>query len=229
MSWLEPFVQDMLSQAHLSDVPACAVGLSLAKSWLFASSLSQFSKLAGKCSHPGGHESVAGKIDAQGSFLSQRAAEYPAALAEQYRSVVAPLFGQASTTSVQTPCSLSFALACAEVKTRSAPPCGAQDGGGIYSLPDWSYSPRYAVDKLNSLRAEWRTWLLEKHVPNRLAQHVASGRNEPLFTPEETALAPIFFQALFGWSFRFPRLGLHNSGGSAVLSLCFATLEYNHS
>ncbi|CAE7281103.1 unnamed protein product, partial [Symbiodinium sp. KB8] len=57
-----------------------------------------------------GHESVAGKIDAQGSFLSQRAAEYPAALAEQYR---------------------------------------------------------YAVDKLNSLRAEWRTWLLEKHVPNR--------------------------------------------------------------
>ncbi|CAE7294548.1 unnamed protein product, partial [Symbiodinium necroappetens] len=31
-----------------------------------------------------------------------------------------------------------------EVKPRSTPPFGAQDGGGIYSLPDWSYGPRYA-------------------------------------------------------------------------------------
>ena len=56
MSWLEPFVQDLLSdiQAHLSDVPACSVGLSIAKSWLFAffaSSFSQFSRLAAKCTH----------------------------------------------------------------------------------------------------------------------------------------------------------------------------------
>ena len=129
----------------------------------------------------------AGKLDAQGSFLSQRTAEYPAALADRYTAIAAPLFGAVSSRTVRTPCSLSFALACTEVKPRSTPPFGAQDGGGIYSLPDWSYGPRYAEDQLRSLRTEWRTWLLEKHVPARLIQHVASGRNEPLFTPEETA------------------------------------------
>ena len=188
MSWLEPFVQDFLSetQAHLSDIPACTVGLPLAKSWLFASSFSQFSCLAGKCLHPQGHESVAGKLDAQGSFLSQRTAEYPAALAERYAAIAAPLFGRFSSHTARTPCSLSFALACTEVKPRGTPPFGSQDGGGIYSLPDWSYGPRYAEDQLGPLRTEWRSWLLEKHLPARLVQHIASGKNEPLFTNEET-------------------------------------------
>ena len=188
MSWLEPFVQDLLSevQAHLSDVPACSVGVPLAKSWLFASSFSNLSGLAAKCSHPQRHDSVAGKLDAQGNFLSQRTAEYPAALADRYAGIIAPLFGNAASHTARTPCSLTFALACTEVKPRNAPPFGAQDGGGIYSLPDWSYGPRYAADQLKPLRLEWRNWLLENHIPARLQQHVASSKNEPLFTQEET-------------------------------------------
>ena len=40
MAWLEPFVQDFLSevQATLSVIPACSVGVDVAKQWLFASS-----------------------------------------------------------------------------------------------------------------------------------------------------------------------------------------------
>ena len=196
MSWLEPFVQDLLSevQAHLSDVPACSVGLPLAKSWLFASSFSKLSGLAATCTHPRGHESVAGKLDAQGNFLSQRTAEYPSALADRYARIIAPLFGTTSSCTARTPCSLSFALACTEVKPRNAPPFGAQDGGGIYSLPDWSYGPRYAADQLKPLRLEWRNWLLENHIPARLQQHVASSKNEPLFTQDETAWLQASFQ-----------------------------------
>ena len=196
MSWLEPFVQDLLSevQAHLSDVPACSVGLPLAKSWLFASSFSKLSGLAATCTHPQGHESVAGKLDAQGNFLSQRTAEYPSALADRYAQIIAPLFGTTSSCTARTPCSLSFALSCTEVKPRNAPPFGAQDGGGIYSLPDWSYGPRYAADQLKPLRLEWRNWLLENHIPARLQQHVASSKNEPLFTQEETAWLQASFQ-----------------------------------
>ena len=84
-------------------------------------------------------------------------------------------------------CTLSFALQCIPRKPRSAPPFGAQDGGGIYSLPDWSLGPRYAEDQLQSLLREWQQWLLEKHVPARLSQHVAEHRETPLFTEAETA------------------------------------------
>ena len=52
-------------------------------------------QLVAKCTHPEGRPSVAGKLDAQDSFPSQRAAEYPSELANKFADIVAPLFWDA--------------------------------------------------------------------------------------------------------------------------------------
>ena len=143
MAWLEPFVQDFLSelQASLSVIPACSVGVDVAKQWLFASSFAPIQQLAGTCSHKGQHQSVIGTRDEQRHFLSQRTAEYPSALASRYSNIVFPLFEGHRIHECSSFCALSFALQCMPRKERTAPPFGAQDGGGIYSTPDWSYGP----------------------------------------------------------------------------------------
>ena len=189
MGWLEPFVQDFLSevQATLAVVPACSVGVDVAKQWLFASSFSAMQQLAATCSHQGQHHSIIGTRDEQGHFLSQRTAEYPTALATHYSKLVFPLFDGYRIHERTNFCSLKFALHCIPRKGRAAPPCGAQDGGGIYSTPDWSYGPRYQSDLLSDLRKEWQQWLLDKRIPARLSQHVAEHRETPLFTEAETA------------------------------------------
>ncbi|CAE7421697.1 unnamed protein product [Symbiodinium sp. CCMP2592] len=188
MSWLEPFVQDMLSeiQASLVNIPACSVGQDIAKSWLFACSYSEFRFLASTCSHAGGHQSVAGTRDERGTFLSQRTAEYPSQLAEKFSAKAVHLFSSARPAYSVSPCSLKFALASVPKKPRSSTPTAAQDGGGIYSLPDWSLGPRYQSDSLHDLRKEWQSWLLQNRIPLRLQQHVAEASNKPLFSTEET-------------------------------------------
>ncbi|CAE7896988.1 Plscr3, partial [Symbiodinium necroappetens] len=114
MAWLEPFVQDFLSevQATLSVVPACSVGMDVAKQWLFASSFAPVQQLAGTCSHQGQHQSVIGARDEQGHFLSQRTAEYPSALASRYSNIVSPLFEGYKLHECTSFCALSFALQC---------------------------------------------------------------------------------------------------------------------
>ena len=94
MSWLEPFVQSFLSEIQVSLVviPACSVGQDISKSWLFATSFVDLSQIAAKCEHGGQHMQLAGALDEQGSFLSQRTAEYPPLLASKFCSQVCPLF-----------------------------------------------------------------------------------------------------------------------------------------
>ena len=94
MSWLEPFVQSFLSeiQASLVVIPACSVGQDISKSWLFATSFAGLSQLAAKCEQGNNHLQVAGALDEQGNFLSQRTAEYPRLLAEKFSQQVCPLF-----------------------------------------------------------------------------------------------------------------------------------------
>ncbi|CAE7307513.1 unnamed protein product, partial [Symbiodinium sp. CCMP2456] len=43
----------------------------------------------------------------------------------------------------------------------------------------------YQSDLLCYLRKEWRQWLLEKHIPERLAQHVSEHRDSPLFSESD--------------------------------------------
>ena len=122
----------------------------------------------------------------------------PASLTQRFAEVVAPLFGHEEqlTTAGSSPsgpssttppfCSLESALQCMSKKPRNAPPFGAQDGGGSFSIPGWSYGPQYQDDALKDLRQEWQRWCLENHLPERLAQRVREQRESPLFTTEET-------------------------------------------
>ena len=125
MAWLEPFVQDCLSevQATLSVIPACSVGVDVAKQWIFASSFAPVQQLAATCSHQGQHQSVIGARDEQGNFLSQRTAEYPTALASRYRNIVPPLFEGCNIHECSSFCSLDFALQCI--------PLNEMRGGGL--------------------------------------------------------------------------------------------------
>ena len=61
-------------------------------------------------------------------------------------------------------------------------PWGNQDGGGIYSVPDWSATnvPRQPI--WDDLLGDWETVLEQWHVVPRLQQHVASPSEDPLFT-----------------------------------------------
>ena len=129
MAWLEPFVQDFLSevQATLAVIPACSVGVDVAKQWLFASSFAPVQQLAATCSHQGQHQSVIGTRDEQGHFLSQRTAEYPTALASRYSNIVSPLFEGYKIHERSSFCALGFALQCVPLKGRTAPPFGAQE------------------------------------------------------------------------------------------------------
>ncbi|CAE7204615.1 unnamed protein product [Symbiodinium sp. CCMP2592] len=130
--------------------------------------------------------SVAGARDEHGNFLSQRTAEYPSQLAEKFSAKAVHLFSSARPAYSVSPCSLKFALASIPKKPRSSTPTAAQDGGGIYSLPDWSLGPRYQSDSLHDLRKEWQSWLLQNRIPLRLQQHIAEASNKPLLSEEET-------------------------------------------
>ena len=120
-------------------------------------------------------------------FISQRTAEYPAPLAASFAEAVCSLFPHRSGVRQREPCSLCTVLRAIPAKPRTRPPTAAQDGGGIYSLPDWSDGPRYHADQLRDLRQDWQRWLLEKNIPARLHKHVADAANEPLFDESESA------------------------------------------
>ncbi|CAE7243908.1 unnamed protein product [Symbiodinium sp. CCMP2592] len=227
MSWLEPFVQDMLAeiQASLVNIPACSVGQNVAKSWLFACSFDDMRALAGTCSHSEGHPSVAGVRDELGNFLSQRTAEYPAQLANRFAQQAVQLFSSSRPSYSVPNCSLAFALSSIPKKPRAMPPTASQDGGGIYSLPDWSMGPRYQSDSLHDLRKEWQSWLLSHSIPLRLQQHVAAGSNSPLFSEEETSWLRIHTYLDDKLRFTGTPPGTSISEGSTLLSARHKTLH----
>ena len=73
------------------------------------------------------------------------------------------------------------------MKSHADLPRANQDGGGIFSLPDWSCPPPGQQDKLQGLRSAWSDWLAAKHIPLRVRAHVQPASEEPLFTPAEVA------------------------------------------
>ena len=66
-------------------------------------------------------------------------------------------------------------------------PRANQNGGGIFSLPDWSCPPPGQQDRLQGLRSAWSEWLAAKRIPLRWRSHVQAASAEPLFTPAEVA------------------------------------------
>ncbi|CAE7743625.1 unnamed protein product [Symbiodinium sp. CCMP2592] len=224
MSWLEPFVQDMLAeiQASLVNIPACSVGQDIAKSWLLACSFDDMRALAGTCSHSEGHPSVAGVRDELGNFLSQRTAEYPAQLANRFAQQAAKLFSSRRPSHSVPTCSLAFALSSIPKKPRAATTTASQDGGGIYSLPDWSMGPRYQSDSLHDLRKEWQSWLLSHRWRNAFGTDLSAANSLTNFSVSSSGIHTYLDDKL---RFTGKPPGTSISEGSTLLSARHKTLH----
>ena len=94
-------------------------------------------------------------------------------------------------------------------KEKNAFPRANQDGGGIFSYPDWSVPPPGANDVFRDVRHALTKLLLELRAPARLRQHVADKSELPLFTASEVQCIRDLFQswmldqrpnAKFDWS-----------------------------
>ena len=119
-------------KASLVMLLACSVGLPVAKSWMFALSFANMSKLAAHCSHQGGHESFAGKPDAQGNFSLCKGRQRRLFSAQLG---LVPLLSSSRTSASSEPCPLVFELSCIPRKPRSSTSFAAQEGGSAFSVP----------------------------------------------------------------------------------------------
>ena len=185
LSWLTHEVQEFLKRisADLVVIPACSVGLSIHKHWLFASSWRPLQSLAASCDHKySEHTDVRGARNSEGGWLSQRTAEFPSQLCVRFADLLRGVF---DTNPEGRFISLAEALSMLQPKSHSALPRANQDGGGITSLPDWSSPPPGQKDRLQGLRSLFSDWLAARHIPVRLRSHVQSGSEDPLFTPAE--------------------------------------------
>ncbi|CAE7485565.1 unnamed protein product, partial [Symbiodinium necroappetens] len=187
LSWLTMEVQEFLKRisADLNVIPACSVGMSVHKHWLFASSWRPLQALASRCDRPyTAHADVKGVKDSSGDWASRRTAEFPTLLSQRFADLIMPVFSPGPEAKLL---SCDEALGMVPCKPHNALPRANQDGGGIFSLPDWSSPPPGQCDHLRSLRHLWTEWLAAHHIPIRLRQHVQQESEEPLFSEAEVA------------------------------------------
>ena len=123
-------------------------------------------------------------LDAFGGFASQQTAVYPVALCQAYaKAACAALLCLASAQAGISP------------KPKMGAPTATQDGGGISSVPDWSFPPVGVRDCMQSLRAKLHSWLMETRAPCRLNALLQGQEVSGLFSAEEVAHARPLFSA----------------------------------
>ncbi|CAE7626731.1 unnamed protein product [Symbiodinium necroappetens] len=197
MIWDEPPVRLLLqkSNADVIIVSACAYGWDIYKRWAFASTFRYMQQLAAKCRHPeGSHAPVAGVQDSSGGYISQQTSEFPEPVASKSAAPVDVAPNQL--------------LQLLPTKGQFDPPFAHQDGAGIFSVPDWSFPPSGAVDRLCQVRQALTAKLFEMKAPLRLREHVASKSEQPLFSDQEVSEFRAVFQEFLeassgrkvGWS-----------------------------
>ena len=131
------------------NLPACHYDLDVHKAWLFKSTLEALASMGGVCNHPQGfHKSIVGTRDEHGNFQSKQTAQYPKVLAETFAKIVGPLISGPSGI-----LTLQDAMHCLPRKQLSEPPQAYQDGGGLFSFPDWSYPRTDQSDPFKELPA----------------------------------------------------------------------------
>ena len=187
MSWLEPVVRRYLQEvsADVNVVAACMFGMPYLKHWIFASSWRPLQALACVCPHGrDAHHKVLGQRDADGTYVSRQTALYPARLAEVYAEKVLPLF-PAPAEGVQL--SIPDAVACIPTRPLKSFPRASQDGGGIYSVPDWAEPQPGVEDVFSGLRPQLQRFMLENKIPNRLSAQTKEASTSPLFTEAEVS------------------------------------------
>ena len=194
MSWEEEVVQAFLTNACkvCINLPACQYDLDVHKAWLFKSTLEALASMGGVCNHPQGfHKSIVGTRDEHGNFQSKQTAQYPKVLAETFAKIVGPLISGPSGI-----LTLQDAMRCLPRKQLSEPPQAYQDGGGLFSFPDWSYPRTDQSDPFKELRQSFFHMILQNSYHKRLLCHFHMGDPTSPFSDKE--LEP-FQQCLVRW------------------------------
>lgn len=180
MAWLEPIVQRFIRFAaiYLVNFPACWYNRNWSKSWLLACSYPAMKSLAGKCQHPpGAHEHIAGVRLSDGSFKSRVTAEYPSEMCAAIAAIISPLMRSTSEQFL----TLDLALSLIPVKGHHESPVSYEDGGGLFSEPDWSRPLRSSMDHLHDLRKAWVNQIIQKKLTKKLLAFLSSSSSDPPF------------------------------------------------
>ena len=202
LAWLEKETQAFLKHvsADLNCIAACRFGADWYKRWLFACTWRDMQGLACACNHaPDSHQQVVGARNSDGTWASAATSEFPPALAEAYVAAALPLF---ETCADPVDLSLAQLPFLVPKKGMHSPPFGTQDGGGIFSCPDWSKPPSDAVDVFDGLRQELVHYLLSRKAPLRLQEHVQSQCEDALFSADEVLALRAMWSSWFtrkGW------------------------------
>ena len=104
--------------------------------------------LSGKCEHSmDAHEVIAGVRLSDGSFKSRQTTEYPPSMCDSIAQIISPLC-KSSATILDLPSVTSLI----PTKGLHDLPVSDEDGGGLFSQPDWSRSFRIEQDIFDFLR-----------------------------------------------------------------------------
>ena len=192
MSWLLDGMRHMSQEveAHIAWVDACNHGMMLSKSWAFLSNSPEIQHIGCLCQHAERHESIAGKRNAEGVFISTLTAEYPSSLAQHIIRHMSYLVTRSGLGEIALPkLDESWSRPFQEPRHR---PC---DGAGLWSTADHT-SPKQAT-QLRAVAEAWLAWAHQTDMPARVAAHINQSKPDPPLTPGEAdEAALIAFKAL---------------------------------
>ena len=184
MAWLEPIVRRFIKfcALFLVNFPACSYNRNWYKSWLLACTYPAMKSLGSKCQHPAGtHEQIAGARTAEGVYKSRATAEYPTEMCQAIAGLIAPLCSPSQRCLLD----LDAAQAHIPIKQLHELPVSYEDGGGLFSEPDWSRPHRSVPDCFHDLRQQWVQIVLKNGLANKLKTFFASGDVQPPFNEQD--------------------------------------------
>ena len=162
MSWLLDGMRHMSQEveAHIAWVDACNHGMMLSKSWAFLSNSPEIQHIGCLCQHAERHESIAGKRNAEGVFISTLTAEYPSSLAQHIIRHMSYLVTRSGLGEIALPkLDESWSRPFHNPRHR---PC---DGAGLWSTADHT-SPKQAT-QLRAVAEAWLAWAHQTDMPAR--------------------------------------------------------------
>ena len=183
MSWLEPETQRFVKNigTFCINLAACHFGCNWSKDWMFSSSYPPLQILGCVCEHPAGaHHPIAGHSNLAGDYFSRDTACYPEELASRFADCIAPLLTKNDHNISWDERHLTF-----PIKSVSDLPRSSEDGGGLFSEPDWSATGRSCPDSFKSLRQTWMRMIIEKRLDKKLLAFCQLGSSDPPFSAEE--------------------------------------------
>ena len=182
MAWMEKDVLRFLKfcAPYLVNFAACAYGANWQKSWLLACSYSSMTSLGTKCDHDRNlHEVFAGQ-SADGSFRSRKTAEYPQAMCSAIATLISPL-----CQSTATLLDISTATTLIPKKGLTDFPVSYEDGGGLFSQPDWSRPHRQEANMFQHLRKSWIDRILATKLHHKFLQFLQTDDSSPPFSEDD--------------------------------------------